>query len=66
MGVAGWHAEKHRVHLGQDDEDGGNSHGNDDRAGEGIEGEMFTRTNASITLFLYFFSNLGTKFYRTS
>lgn len=49
------------MHLGQDDEDGGNSHGDDDRAGEaGLKGEMFTRTNASITLFLYFFSNLGT------
>lgn len=44
------------MHLGQDDEHGGNSHGNDDRAGEvGLKGKMFTRTNASITLFLDFF-----------
>lgn len=44
------------MHLGHDDEDGGDSHGDDDRAGEvGPKRKMFTRTNASITLSLDFF-----------
>lgn len=42
MGVNWLARRKHRVHLGQDDEDGGNSHGDDDRAGEaGLKGNVY-------------------------